>query len=158
MVSGIQIQKYNLIEFILQFSHKNTWLPFPLLVLKALKGVTIHTTWLQSPSSHPTARCGTRLSPSRISKWSACWLVSSWSERSRRSSALVQRMWANLKGPTELMGTSSLVPDCWLCSTHPDCINFRPSQNGTSETIIISFWGVIARIFSSYIFCFQLTF
>lgn len=68
----------------------------------------MHITWHRSPSSHPTARCGTPLSPSQVSRWSTCWHASSWSERFRRSSAQVQTTWAKERGLTGPMGTCSV--------------------------------------------------
>lgn len=73
-------------------------LPFPFSALKVWKDATTYTTWLQSPWSHPTAPCGTRLSPSPASRWRKCCRASLWSERSRRSSAPVRRTWAKRRG------------------------------------------------------------
>lgn len=94
--------------------------PFPPPALKALRDVTTLTTWLQSPSSRLTARCGTRLSPSPVSKWSTCWPASLWSERSRRSSVPAETTWAKLRGLTGLVGTCfpvllTMQYPSWLC-------------------------------------------
>jgi len=136
------------------------WTPFSLLhgpvpVLKALRAVMTHTTWLQSRSLPPTARCGTHLSPSRLSKWSTFWHASLWSERSRRSSASVRMSWAKLRGLTGLVGTWSPVTDCWLCSIHPDSVNPNDHHLKSKGSIIISFWGVHHNS-KDFLFYFQL--
>lgn len=101
---------------------------FPLLALKVLKDATMHTTWLRSLSSRPTAQCGTRLSLSPASRWHTCCPASLWSERSRRSSVPVQTAWAKPSERTGLTGRSSSVTGYWLCSIHPKL--HKPQHSG----------------------------
>lgn len=119
---------------------------FPLLALKVLKDATMHTTWLQSPSSRPTAQCGTRLSLSPASRWHTCCPASLWSERSRRSSVPVQTAWAKPSEQTGLTGCSSSVTGYWLCSIHPNSINLNILD---SFTIIMSLKAKGKDLFSS---------
>lgn len=98
-------------------------LSLSLPALKVWKDATMYTTWLRSPWSHPTAPCGTRLSPSPASRWPKCCPASSWSERSRRSSVPARRTWAKPRKRTGLAGHGSSVAGYRLCSIHPNPIN-----------------------------------